>query len=385
MDWVWIVLVVIGIPLTIAIVLMVRRQVRISRLRAKGWAFESAPGPAPAFGLNCPPFGLGERRRVKDLITGRGPDGTPFKVFRYQSDAVDRQVLVLPLPRSVPETRLGHQGWQGVDARFIDAIRPAVEAAAARSGTTPIELSLDGAALVFLGVPTDPEELTARLQQATAIRAALLPAIPPNAPQPAVPSELSVHGRPNWTYRERDDAWLDVVRHQGSRGEAERVLIGQHYGMQWVALTHHWTTTTTSTDSEGRTQTHTQHHREDLFQVWLPTGFGNISINRFELFARPITFESSAFNRMFKVRGDDPRFCHDVIHPRMMEFLMARGAPAFDIEGGIYHVGFDYQHEAIDYHLEFLRQFLSWVPSFVWENLGHPEPPDFGPKPIARG
>ncbi|WP_094404782.1 hypothetical protein [Enemella evansiae] len=389
MDAWWLVVVlVVGIPLAIAITIAVRRQIRINKLRGHGWAFESAPGPEPAYRLNCPPFGLGERRRVKDLITGQTAGGTPFKVFRYDSDGFDNQVLVLPLPRSVPETRFTANGWQGQDPAFIDAIRPAVEAATAGYRAAPLHLSLDGAALVLCGVPVDPDELKTAVEQASAIQRALVAAIPVNAPQPLVPNELSVHGRPHWTYREQDDSWLDVVRTNGARGEAERVLFGEHHGMRWVALTHHWTTTTTttSTDSEGRTQTQTQthHHREDLFEVWVPSGFGNLSLNRFELFARPITFESAAFNRRFKVRGDDPRFCHDVIHPRMMEFLMARGAPAFDIDGGVYRTDFAYSHEAIDHHLEFLRQFLSWVPSFVWENIGHPDPPDFGPKPLPR-
>lgn len=387
---VWILLgLLVAIPLAIVITLAVRRQLRINKLRAFGWTFDPAPGPAPAYGLNCPPFGLGEKRRVKDLVTGNTPDGVPFKVFRYDTDQFDDQVLVLPLPRSVPEARLTANGWQGGDAAFIDAIRPAVEPAAAGFRAAPLHLSVDGAALVLSGVPTEPEELKAAVEQAVAIHRALLPAIPAQAPQPLVPAEFSVYGRPSWTYREQDDQWLDMMRYQGSRGEAERALFGDHYGMRWVALTHHWTTTTTtsSTDANGNTttQTQTHHHREDLFQVWVPQGFGNLSVNRFELFARPINFESAAFNRMFKVRGDSPRFCHDVIHPRMMQFLLARGAPAFDIENGIYHVDFDYSHEAIDYHLEFLRQFFTWIPSFVWENVGYPDPPDFGPRPVLMG
>ncbi|MEX0886857.1 MAG: hypothetical protein WD009_10505 [Phycisphaeraceae bacterium] len=47
-----------------------------------------------------------------------------------------------------------------------------------------------------------------------------------------------------------------------------------------------------------------------------------------------IDFESAAFNRQFYVNGEDKKFAYDVIHPRMMEFLMQTRPPAVDIERG---------------------------------------------------
>lgn len=35
-----------------------------------------------------------------------------------------------------------------------------------------------------------------------------------------------------------------------------------------------------------------------------------------------IAFESEAFNRRFRVRGDDRRFSHDLVSPRVMEYLL---------------------------------------------------------------
>jgi hypothetical protein len=43
-----------------------------------------------------------------------------------------------------------------------------------------------------------------------------------------------------------------------------------------------------------------------------------------------IEFESAQFNRCFRVKSPDKRWAYDVIHPRMMEFLMA--APKFTIQ-----------------------------------------------------
>lgn len=48
-----------------------------------------------------------------------------------------------------------------------------------------------------------------------------------------------------------------------------------------------------------------------------------------------IDFESAEFSRRFFVKSTDKRFAYDVVHPRMMEFLMGLGSPpAVDIERG---------------------------------------------------
>ncbi len=47
-----------------------------------------------------------------------------------------------------------------------------------------------------------------------------------------------------------------------------------------------------------------------------------------------IDFESAEFSRRFHVKSTDKRFAYDVIHPRMMEFLMGSNAPTVDIEHG---------------------------------------------------
>ncbi len=47
-----------------------------------------------------------------------------------------------------------------------------------------------------------------------------------------------------------------------------------------------------------------------------------------------IDFESAEFSRRFHVKSSDKRFAYDVIHPRMMEFLMTDDKRAIDIENG---------------------------------------------------
>ena len=47
-----------------------------------------------------------------------------------------------------------------------------------------------------------------------------------------------------------------------------------------------------------------------------------------------IDFESEEFSRRFYVVSTDKKFAYDVVHPRMMEWLMAKEVPLIDIERG---------------------------------------------------
>ncbi|MBL8755527.1 MAG: DUF3137 domain-containing protein [Planctomycetes bacterium] len=47
-----------------------------------------------------------------------------------------------------------------------------------------------------------------------------------------------------------------------------------------------------------------------------------------------IDFESAEFSRKFHVQSNDKRFAYDVLHPRMMEFLLATRPLMFELEGG---------------------------------------------------
>jgi hypothetical protein len=47
-----------------------------------------------------------------------------------------------------------------------------------------------------------------------------------------------------------------------------------------------------------------------------------------------INFESDQFNNRFAVQSRDKRFAYDVLHPRMMEFLLDRAPPMIDFSRG---------------------------------------------------
>lgn len=52
-----------------------------------------------------------------------------------------------------------------------------------------------------------------------------------------------------------------------------------------------------------------------------------------------IDFESEEFSRRFYVKSSDKRFAYDVLHPRMMEMLLAERPPMIDIEAGAICLG----------------------------------------------
>jgi hypothetical protein len=47
-----------------------------------------------------------------------------------------------------------------------------------------------------------------------------------------------------------------------------------------------------------------------------------------------IDFESAEFNSLFRVRSSSKRFAYDLIHPRMMEFILKTCPPGLDIQRG---------------------------------------------------
>ncbi len=83
------------------------------------------------------------------------------------------------------------------------------------------------------------------------------------------------------------------------------------------------------------------YHRSYLI-LHMPFATPNLLIRGEGLFDRlrgalgfdDIDFESEEFSRRFYVVSSDKKFAYDVVHPRMMEWLMAKEVPLIDIERG---------------------------------------------------
>jgi hypothetical protein len=105
----------------------------------------------------------------------------------------------------------------------------------------------------------------------------------------------------------------------------------------------HYETTSTSRDSNGNTSTKTHHHYLSYLLVTTPhLGTPDLFIRREGFFDKiasmlgfdDIDFESAQFSDKFIVKSSDKRFAYDVIHPRMMEFLLDAKPPIIDLQHG---------------------------------------------------
>ena len=85
-----------------------------------------------------------------------------------------------------------------------------------------------------------------------------------------------------------------------------------------------------------------------------------------------IDFESEEFNRRFWVQSNDKRFAYDVLHPRMMEFLLAQLGSAIDLEGGAMCVSDGtsrWEPEEFRAQLDFVRRFCDLWPRHLLVDL----------------
>ena len=81
-----------------------------------------------------------------------------------------------------------------------------------------------------------------------------------------------------------------------------------------------------------------------------------------------IDFESAEFSRRFHVKSADKRFAYDVVHPRMMEFLLAGDAPTVDIENRrccLSDGNRRWEPEQFEQKLAWVRRFLDLWPDHV--------------------
>ena len=87
-----------------------------------------------------------------------------------------------------------------------------------------------------------------------------------------------------------------------------------------------------------------------------------------------IAFESEDFNRAWRVRAAEAKYAHDVLHPRLMERLLAGDAQGVSI----WVVGTEVlcwvpgqaDLDAVDARLAVLTAFVDAIPRFVWLDHG---------------
>ena len=403
-------LLVVGVA--VGVVLLVRRHRYVASLRERGWSFETAPALESVLDHHAPPFGLGLVRAVDEGIAGTTRGGVPFRVFEYEVKSggprFDARLASLRLPATLPDLFVSAGGVrEGVrlpavaldpalqvragDPAYARALlSPAVLAALAAFGQAghPVDVSVDGAQLVAIGAPKDPDVLDAYLEALAAVVLAVdASAVAPWSQPPAAPG-FTFYGRPDWVLVGSDDTAIARfgLTTAGFGHSTEQLVRGDNGGLPVEGLVHQWKTqrTETSTDSQGRTQTRTvtDHHSETVAGVWLPFAFPQLSIDG-GWGGERVTFESEEFNDRFKVRSSSAKLAYDVIHPRTMEFLMAVAPPGIRIEGHLVRFLVSTHDTAtLGFCADFAHDFFARVPSFVWDDLGL-RPPAFRAHALA--
>ena len=135
---------------------------------------------------------------------------------------------------------------------------------------------------------------------------------------------------------DRDDTLLERFRGYGSpfdRGfdrRAEHIMTGSYDGRPAIAwdLTYH---TWESRTVDGKSQRRKKAHRYAVVCVTMPRSYPDLSVSPEGPLGRmwgrltntDVQFESDDFNQAFTVNSTDRRFASDVIHPRMMQMLLA--------------------------------------------------------------
>lgn len=85
-----------------------------------------------------------------------------------------------------------------------------------------------------------------------------------------------------------------------------------------------------------------------------------------------IDFESAEFSQRYFVTSSDKRFAYDVLHPRMIEFLLKSDPLTLDLEGGALCVSDGarrWQPEDYRRQLAFVREFCSHWPRHLLQDL----------------
>jgi hypothetical protein len=186
-----------------------------------------------------------------------------------------------------------------------------------------------------------------------------------------------------WTYAASDSRYVDRYSGspfgQGHDRQANNVLTGVHDARPFAAFDYRYSTTSTNTDAQGRTTTHTEVHNFSVIALQVgvllpdlavsPEGFLSRMVGR--LTGKDIEFESEDFNRAFTVTCSDRKFATDVIHPRMMEYLLTLRELAWSFRGDALVTVSAGQHSPalIDQTLSQIDGIVDLVPEFVWKEV----------------
>jgi len=181
-----------------------------------------------------------------------------------------------------------------------------------------------------------------------------------------------------WTFAQEEPRLVDRFTGppfgMGFGRRAYNVLYGTHDGRDLVSFDYEYKTRT----STGK-QTTTTVHRFSVLGLSMGVAMRPLSVDPENLLDRfvgrltgtDIDMESEDFNRAFTVSSPDRKFASDVLHPQMMEFLLAHPQLGWRFEQDSMLVIAPGRRapEQIDATLAVMDGITDRVPDFVWLRL----------------
>jgi len=151
----------------------------------------------------------------------------------------------------------------------------------------------------------------------------------------------------------------------------------------------------TYTDSNGhiqtRTETYEESHHQRYLMIELSAAFPDLVIRPESWFEKlaalvgfdDIDFESEEFSRRYYVKSKQREFAYAVIHPQMMEYLLAH-VGSLELVGGRMLLSANWNdHTAAGCRqtLSFAAGFVERIPEFVWRDYAKSAPLVLGAVP----
>lgn len=144
------------------------------------------------------------------------------------------------------------------------------------------------------------------------------------------------------------------------------------------AMTFYFSYTVTSGSGDNRSST-TYHHHVTCIFFHLKTPLLEVTRENFgtkftKFFgAQDIQFESEEFNKAWRIQADNLKFAHDVLHPRMMEYLMTlvSSGLSFVLPGDCVMV-FNkdvLKMSAVDPMIAVCNRIMDQIPAHVYEDF----------------
>lgn len=191
-----------------------------------------------------------------------------------------------------------------------------------------------------------------------------------------------------WAYTQRDDSWAERFDGApfglGHNRQAANILQGTHDRRGFVAFDFVYHTTETTTGPNNTTSSREQSHAYSIIAVSTVATFPHLRVSpegmvkRFfgRLTDSDIELESEEFNRAFTVNCEDRKFATDVLHPRMMEYLLTLRELSWDLRDANLVVATPGRGSVaqLDASLAAIDGIVDRIPDFVWKAAGMTDP-----------